>query len=84
MIWLPLWTPRAEADLTRLDRPVRDRITAAVRRFAETEQGDVRHLRGQGSEHRLRVGDWRVRILLDHEDRILTVLRVLHRREAYR
>ena len=84
MIWQPRWYRRAESDLMSLDHPVRRRITEAVRRFAETEQGDLRKLRGNEEEYRLRVEDWRVRVGLDHEQRIMHVLRVLHRREAYR
>ena len=84
MIWQPLWSRQARSDLARLDRVMRDRISAAVRRFAETGQGNVILLRGQSEDYRVRVGDWRVRIQFDHEGKIMHVIRVLHRREAYR
>ena len=75
---------RALADLDHLDRQVRERVIIALYQFSETNQGDVLRLRGYENEWRLRVGDWRVRMQIDNEQAIINVLRVLHRREAYR
>ena len=52
--------------------------------LAGTGHGDVVKLRGYEGEWRLRVGQWRVRLAFEHETRTIRVLRVLHRREAYR
>jgi mRNA interferase RelE/StbE len=82
--WGIKWTPRAEKDLRRLDRQVAERVRAAVRRFAETGQGEVTKLTAEGGDLRLRVGDWRVRFDYDHEHRALIVLRVLPRGRAFR
>ncbi len=41
------WTPRAQRDLNRLDRPTSTRLVAAVLRLAETSQGDVVKLAGK-------------------------------------
>lgn len=41
------WTPRAQRDLTRLDRPTRERVVNAVLKLAETNQGDVIKLAGK-------------------------------------
>ena len=61
MSWRAEWTQRALKDVARLDRPMRERIVAAVERFAETGMGDVRRLRGKEQEiYRLRVGEWRI------------------------
>ena len=75
---------RALADLDDLERRVRERVIAALSRFADTREGDLIKLRGRGNEWRLRVGDWRVRLEIDNEEGIIYVIRVLHRREAYR
>jgi len=40
------WTPGAQRDLGRLDRPTRARIVAAVLKLAESSQGDVVKLAG--------------------------------------
>ncbi len=78
------FTRRAVTDLDNLDSVVRERVIAALHRYAETNQGNLIKLSGRGNEWRLRVGDWRVRLELDDEEAIINVLRVRHRREAYR
>jgi len=35
-------------------------------------------------EYRLRVGDWRIFYDVDQESKTVVILRVMHRREAYR
>ena len=75
---------RALADLDGLDGRVRERVIVALERFAESREGDVIKLHGRGNEWRLRVGDRRVILDIDNEVGIVYVIRVLHRREAYR
>ena len=84
MTWEIVWTQRATHDLRSMDRAAASRIVTAVERFAQTGYGDVARIKAQRSEFRLRVGDRRVRFTYDLERRMLLVLRVLHRREAYR
>ena len=83
MSWRAEWTQRAVKDVARLDRPMRERIVAAVERFAETGMGDVRRLRGKEQEiYRLRVGEWRV-LFARRKTRVILVLRVRPRASAY-
>ena len=78
------WTPRAQRDLDRFDRPTRARIVAAVLRLAETSQGDVVKLAGkQPPEYRLRVGGWRIRFGWDQAADILIILHVFKRGQGY-
>ena len=84
MIWRIESTNRARRDLNRLDIRVSRRVLEALSRLAETGYGDLKLLRGSEREYRLRVGQWRVILLLDRKESILRVLRVLHRSEAYR
>ena len=87
MSWRPWgvrWMPRAERDLRQLDSQAARRVAAGLDRYAMTGQGDLIKLAGEGQLYRLRVGDWRVLLAYDHSSRELAVLRVLHRREAYR
>ena len=77
------WTEPARADVRRLDRDTAMRIFAALHRFAESGEGDVRKLQGQSGELRLRVGDYRVRFTQEADDS-LQIHAVLHRKEAYR
>jgi mRNA interferase RelE/StbE len=75
---------RASKDLSRLDRPAQQRVLVAIRELAENPRSSrqLRRLRGR-PEHRLRVGEWRVLVELDHESRRIVVLRVLSRGRAY-
>ena len=44
----------------------------------------MRQLRGFRDERRLRVGDWRVRFKIDRERRILIILAIKPRGDAYK
>ena len=78
------WTPAASRDLRRLERTTAQRVRQTVIVFAETGHGDIAKLQSREPEWRLRAGDWRVRFTFTDGGRTLRVLRVLHRREAYR
>ena len=74
----------AAKELRRVAKPDRTRIVAAIDRLAETPhlgaalKGDLRGLR------RLRVGDYRVVYEIRDEELVVLVVRVAHRRDAYR
>ena len=84
MRWRLRWAPRAEADLVAVERRSRERVLAALERLAETGHGDVLKMQGLDREWRLRVGDYRVRLTFEFQTQTIRVLRVRHRREAYR
>ena len=75
-----VFSPRAVKDLKAI--PVQDRnaLLEKLETYAETGQGDVKKLTGSPF-FRLRHGDWRC--IFEVIAKII-VLRVLHRREAYR
>lgn len=77
-----VWTERAKADVRGLDKPTAMRILAALHRFADSGEGDVKALKGR-PELRLRAGDYRIFSAYPFSDAI-EIRRVLHRREAYR
>ena len=77
------WTETAIADMAALDTVIARRIKQSVERFAATGADNVRRLQGiEPPEHRLRIGDYRVRFHL--EPGTIRILRVRNRREAYR
>lgn len=81
--WQAGYAPAARRHLRRLDPQVRARVLAAIERvIANDLRADVRKLAG-ADEHRLRVGDWRVRFRRHAASRELLVLRVLPRGRAY-
>lgn len=59
------------------------RIFTAIQRFAESGEGDIKELRGESGELRLRVGDYRVRFT-NEADVTLRIHALRQRREAYR
>lgn len=81
-----VFSPRAVRDLKALDKNVQTRIKAAITGLAcFPPRGDVIKLRGgQGTELRLRVGDWRVMFEYAFTEGQVYILAIKHRREAYR
>ena len=77
---------RAQRDLSRLDPQIERRALNSLNELAErAATANHRALTGPYSgQFRLRIGDYRARYELDHTNRRVTVLRVQHRREAYR
>lgn len=88
MTWEPkrlAFAPRALRDIRKLDPQTKTRIIEALQKFAETGYGDVRQIRGEKPlKWRLRVGSWRAIFRYDPTGEVIEVLRVRHRRDAYR
>ena len=77
------WTPAARADVQRIDRQIAMGLLEGLADFLLTGYGDVERLTDRNPpERRLRLGDYRIRFY-DHGE-WLQILRVLHRRDAYR
>jgi len=70
-------------EISRLDARLAQRINAAIEAYADRDQGDVRKLAGS-EMYRLRVGDWRILFTLDDGGRLMAILRIMNRRDAYR
>jgi len=79
-----LFPRSAERDSDRLDRPVRERLGAALAVIEPDPCGgsNVKRLRGAPARFRLRVGDYR--IVFDLLGKTLVVLLVTHRSEVYK
>ena len=74
-----------EKDIPALSRPVRERIKRAVEtRLARDPMSFGEPLRyGRRGQRRLRVGDWRVVYMIDHEACVVTILAIGHRSRVY-
>lgn len=76
--------PKAEREYLRLDKAIRDRIAAAMTALTENPRphGCLK-MKGEES-YRVRVGDYR--IVYEIHDRTITVIvvKIAHRRDAYR
>ena len=77
-----IWTDRAKEQLRAIDREQALEILHALTSYADSGHGDIKKLKGSG-DLRLRVGDYRVRFEVPEED-TYRILRVAHRKQAYR
>jgi len=73
----------SSGDLRAIDRETAVRILRAIDNYLSTGVGDVKKLQAPRQEYRLRVGDYRV-LFLPKDELAIDVLRVRHRKEAYR
>jgi mRNA interferase RelE/StbE len=75
----------AERSLRRLDAVVFRRVVAALRILADNPRpAGCRKLTGSDRDWRVRVGNYRVVYEIDDKNREVRVLRIRHRRDAYR
>lgn len=78
-------TEPAIKDLAGLDAGVRQRVKTALDRFlAHPELASLRKLKNRPRAWRLRVGDWRVILEIKGMEGTIYVMRIKHRKEAYR
>ncbi|MBI2165475.1 MAG: type II toxin-antitoxin system RelE/ParE family toxin [Chloroflexi bacterium] len=83
--WRIIVTPHAERDLEGLPTEAQTRVRDAIDTLlSEPARGDVRKLRGRVDEWRLRVRDWRIFFTYDAAQKVVYILGVRYRREAYR
>ena len=78
------FTPQAEEDLGRLDKPIAQRVLGRIRRLAEnfealTHQPLTGRWRGV---YKLRIGDYRA--LYTHGEGQIVIRAIGHRREVYK
>ncbi|MGH3262678.1 MAG: type II toxin-antitoxin system RelE family toxin [Trebonia sp.] len=81
--WAVILTPTARRDVRRLDREIKRRVEHALDELsADPAAARLRKLKGR-PESRLRIGDWRVLLELDHQARTIVVHHILPRGRAY-
>jgi mRNA interferase RelE/StbE len=75
----------AESDLKRLPTTIFHRIIPQIRNLAENPRPSGCHkLTGSKNDWRIRIGDYRVLYEIDEKAKAVRIMRVRHRREAYR
>jgi mRNA interferase RelE/StbE len=78
-----VWTEPAAADVRCLNKPAATRILSALHRFAESGTGDVKALKGEREELRLRIGGYPLFFVYTAAD-VIEIRGVLHRKDACR
>jgi len=83
--WKIAYERQAKKSLDALDPQTRRRVLAGIESLAADPRTmpNVKTLQGQPG-YRLRVGDWRVIYTLKDDVLTVLVIRIAHRREAYR
>jgi mRNA interferase RelE/StbE len=77
-------TSRAERELKRLDRPVKNRIVTALSALAaDPRPPGCLKVRSEEGVWRIRVGDWRLGYQVDDNARGILVVRIAHRSDFY-
>jgi mRNA interferase RelE/StbE len=77
-------TSRAEGELKRLDRPVKNRVVTAILALAyDPRPCGCLKVRSAEGVWRIRVGDWRIGYEIDDSLQEVIVIRVGHRSEFY-
>lgn len=81
-------TRHFDDDLRRLNRRIAARIIEAIEWLAQHPEAlrfPLRHVpRDLRGLHKYRVGDYRVLLWVNHQERVLTIYGVAHRRSIYR
>jgi mRNA interferase RelE/StbE len=76
---------RVERDLRQLAADTFRRVIAAIEALADDPRPpNCRKLTGSDNDWQVRVGDYRVLYEIDDENQMVRVMRIRHRREAYR
>lgn len=74
----------AQKELDALDDTLFNRIDRKILALAGNPRpAGCKKLRGYKDQWRVRVGDWRVLYIVDDRARLVSVMRVAHRREVY-
>lgn len=84
MKWRIVFARTAERELTRLSNDAQLRVGSAIRSLeGDPISASTKRLKGR-REFRLRIGDYRVLYRLEHQNRVLTIVAIGHRRDVYR
>ena len=79
------WKPSALRELKRLDRQIVSRIVTAIDSLSvDPFPPGIKKLHGGDRSYRMRVGDYRVIYEIASSRLVIEVIRVRHRKDAYR
>jgi mRNA interferase RelE/StbE len=87
-MWSIEYTKRFLKELASLPTDVQARVEPIVFEELESENpfelGYLERLKGYPDKYKIRVGDYRIGIMLDKEAQILVCERIAHRKDIYR
>lgn len=74
----------AEKELRRLDKKLAGRLLEKIQKLGNDPYGQDSQKLGGGKGYRIRLGDYRIVYIIDKSNRLVTVIKIGHRREIYR
>ena len=76
--------PAARKELEALSDPVLARVIRKLESLADVPRpAGCKKLKGYKDMWRIRIGDWRVVYLIDETVKLVSIMRIAHRREVY-
>jgi mRNA interferase RelE/StbE len=76
---------RAEKDLKKLEASLFSEIVARIKELADNPHPHgSKKIAGSQNDWRIRIGNYRVLYEIDNKTKTIKIMRVKHRREAYR
>ena len=84
MVYKVIYSPQAYSFLEKLDKKTAVRIVNKINAAREDPFAHSYSLTDMGGLRKIRVGDFRVLILIEEETVIITVVRIKHRRNVYK
>lgn len=83
MAYKIVWDKKAYSQVEKLEPFVSKRIIKLIKEFSEdVTSKEIKKLKGDGA-YRLRAGDYRIILDLDHELETITILKIGHRKNIY-
>ena len=75
----------AEKDLDQINEPFISKIISEIEKLANNPRNEkVKKLVDRINEYRLTVGNYRILFYINDTDKLITIARVLHRKDAYK
>jgi mRNA interferase RelE/StbE len=77
-------TSSAHHHLRNLSNPNRQRIHEAIEQLSQNPRPyGVKKMQGEVNFYRIRVGDYRILYIIDDSAKLICVMRIMHRENAY-
>ncbi len=74
----------ASKELLNLDKTLRNRIFEKIMTLSSDPYQIGSQKLGGGEGYRIRIGNYRVVYIIDKETKVITIIKIKHRRDVYR
>lgn len=80
-------TSKADREIKRIPKNILNKITKAIDSLKSTyylDRYDVKKLKGLDNGYRIRIGDWRVLYYVNFENKEISIISILPRKNVYK